>query len=102
MTTSERTIVLDIDDLEEIDAWGSVNEWQSNYGPSQGLVRRVYRAIYDARPPEPQTVVLNSITFEFTDRWEYDSGGEVPRSSHLYAALTRIWELEHPDKEADR
>jgi len=82
---------------------GSVNEWQPNYGPSQGLVRRVYRAIYDARPPEPKTVTLGRRTFIFVKEcWVHSDGTRESYPSNIWLALARIWELEHPDEEADR
>jgi len=52
VTSSERTIILDIDDLEEIDDWGNTPEWATTYGPSQGLIYRAFHAIYEGRPPE--------------------------------------------------
>jgi len=106
VTISERTITLDDDDLAEIDDWGSVNEWQPNYGPSQGLIYRAFRAIYEVRPPEPKTVTLDGKNYvaDPLGNWYHPNGTRISPSSSiaLSLALDHIWELEHPDGEADR
>ena len=103
MNSSERTIILDIDDLEEIDDWGNTPEWATTYGPSQGLIYRAFRAIYDARPPEPKTVTVDGTTYTWsTNAHWYISDPRIPVGADFGAVLTSLWELGHPDEEADR
>jgi len=100
MTRSIRAIEMDDDDWIKID--------QTAYGywaslPSD-LTHRWCNAAYDARPPEPYRVTLDGTTYTLDDddRCWRSGADRYPASLALSNALTRIWNLEHPDKETEQ